>query len=73
MIIWDDNDPSKYADDHHGELAYFGMAFGIVLACHFLQVINAAGHFVEILAAIFSQIIAFLYLGPVASPVNSMG
>lgn len=28
------------------------------------EVINAVGHFVEILAAIFSQIIAFLYLGP---------
>lgn len=37
----------------------------------FHEVINALGHFVEILAAIFSQIIAFLYLGP-ATGISQM-
>eukprot|EP00931_Biecheleriopsis_adriatica_P063274 TRINITY_DN3827_c0_g2_i1.p1 TRINITY_DN3827_c0_g2~~TRINITY_DN3827_c0_g2_i1.p1 ORF type:complete len:541 (-),score=97.37 TRINITY_DN3827_c0_g2_i1:43-1665(-) len=29
------------------------------------EMLNASGHFVEILAALFSRIVAFLYLGPV--------
>ncbi|CAK9003288.1 Titin (Connectin), partial [Durusdinium trenchii] len=29
-----------------------------------IEVINAVGHFIEILAAIFTQVVSFLYLGP---------